>query len=195
MRTIEYGAAIVKELNQTIALIAEEEAGQLADEIAQAGKVFVAGAGRSGLMIRAFAMRLMQMGIEVYVVGETVTPSLGKDDLLIIGSGSGGTSSLVSMADKAKSLGGTVALITISPESAIGKLADIIVKLPGSPKDQSGDGYKTIQPSGNGSKTIQPMGALFEQTLLLYCDAVVLKLMESRHLDSATMYGRHANLE
>ncbi|WP_042165405.1 6-phospho-3-hexuloisomerase [Paenibacillus gorillae] len=185
MQTIEYAAVIVKELNQTTALIAEEEADQLVDHILRAGKVFVAGAGRSGLMMRAFAMRMMQMGIEVYVVGETVTPSLGKDNLLIIGSGSGGTSSLVSMVDKAKSLGGTVALITISPESTIGKMADIIIKLPGSPKDQSGDGYKTIQ----------PMGALFEQTLLLYCDAVVLKLMESRHLDSATMYARHANLE
>ncbi|GGG75874.1 6-phospho-3-hexuloisomerase [Paenibacillus radicis (ex Gao et al. 2016)] len=195
MRINEYGAEIVKELNQTLALIAEEEASILADHILRASKVFVAGAGRSGLMIRAFAMRMMQMGIEVYVVGETVTPNLGKEDLFIIGSGSGETRSLVPMAEKAKSLGGTVAIITISPESTIGKMTDIIVRLPGSTKEQSGNGYKTIQPSGNGYKSIQPMGALFEQTLLVFCDAVVLKLMESRQLDSATMYGRHANLE
>ncbi|NHN35400.1 6-phospho-3-hexuloisomerase [Paenibacillus agricola] len=185
MRTIEYQAEIIKELNQTVNLIADEEADKLVDRILRSKKVFVAGAGRSGLMVRAFAMRMMQMGIEAYVVGETVTPNLGKDDLLIIGSGSGETKSLVPMAEKAKSLSGSVAIVTISPESTIGKIADIIVKLPGSPKDQTDSGYKTIQ----------PMGALFEQTLLVFCDAVILKMMDSQKLDSNTMFSRHANLE
>ena len=89
------------------------------------------------------------------------------------------------MAEKAKSIGGTIAAITIFPESTIGQLADITIKLPGSPKDQSeGD-----------DKTIQPMGSLFEQTLLLFCDAVILRFMEKKGLNSDTMYGRHANLE
>jgi len=185
MQTNQYAAEIVQELRRTVELIAEEEAEKLVDRILQSKKVFVAGAGRSGLMVRAFAMRMMQMGIEAYVVGETVTPNLEKDDILIIGSGSGETRSLVPIAEKAKSLGGSVAVITISPESTIGKIADITVKLPGSPKDQAGSGYKTIQ----------PMGALFEQTLLLFCDAVILKMMEKQGLDSNTMFGRHANLE
>ncbi|TDF89715.1 6-phospho-3-hexuloisomerase [Paenibacillus piri] len=185
MNTSEYEVQILKELNQTIELIAEDEADNLVDRIARANKIFVAGAGRSGLMIRAFAMRMMQMGIEAYVVGETVTPNMGKDDLLIIGSGSGETKSLVPMAKKANSLGGTVAMITISPESTIGKIADLTVKLPGSPKDQAGSGYETIQ----------PMGALFEQNLLVFCDAVILKLMDNKNLDSKAMYDRHANLE
>jgi 6-phospho-3-hexuloisomerase len=185
MKTIEYHAEIIKELNQTVDLIAEEEADKLVDCILRSKKVFVAGAGRSGLMVRAFAMRMMQMGIEAYVVGETVTPNLGKDDLLIIGSGSGETKSLVPMAEKAKSLGGSVVIVTISPESTIGEIADITVKLPGSPKDQTGSGYKTVQ----------PMGALFEQTLLVFCDAVILKMMDSQKLDSKMMFGKHANLE
>jgi 6-phospho-3-hexuloisomerase len=185
MQTTEYLAKILQELNPAVDLIADEEAEKLVNGILESKKIFVAGAGRSGFMIKSFAMRMMQMGFEAYVVGETVTPNLEKDDILIIGSGSGETKGLVSMAEKAKSLDGTVAVVTIFPESTIGKLADIAVKLPGSPKDQSDSGYKTIQ----------PMGALFEQTLLLFFDAVILRLMEKKGMDGATMFGRHANLE
>lgn len=50
-------------------------------------KVYIAGVGRSSLMIRSFAMRLMHLDITVYVVGETVTPAIQEGDLLILGSG------------------------------------------------------------------------------------------------------------
>jgi len=185
MQTTQYLAEIIKELNQTVDLIADEEAEKLVNKILESKKIFVAGAGRSGFMVKSFAMRMMQMGFDAFVVGETVTPNLEADDILIIGSGSGETKGLVSMAEKAKSLGGTVAVATISSESTIGKLVDITVKLPGSPKDQSESGYKTIQ----------PMGALFEQTLLVFFDAVILRLMEKKGMNGATMFGRHANLE
>jgi 6-phospho-3-hexuloisomerase len=185
MQTTQYLAEILKELNRSAGLIADEEAEKLVNGILESKKVFVAGAGRSGFMAKSFAMRMMHMGIDAYVVGETVTPNFEKDDILIIGSGSGETKSLVSMAEKAKSIGGTVVAVTIFPESTIGKLADITIKMPGSPKDQSDSEYKTIQ----------PMGSLFEQTLLLLYDAVILRFMEKRGLDSNTMYGRHANLE
>lgn len=176
---------ISKELSRSVDLISEEQVEQLADRILRSKKVFVAGAGRSGLMMRAFAMRLMQMGTEAYVVGETVTPNMEASDTLIIGSGSGETRSLVPVAEKAKSLGGSVAVVTIFPESTMGKLAELAVKLPGAPKDQS----------SYTAQTIQPMGALFEQTLLVFCDAVILKIMEKQGLSSGTMFGRHANLE
>ncbi|GGG11434.1 3-hexulose-6-phosphate isomerase [Paenibacillus abyssi] len=165
--------------------IAEEEAEALVKQIFQAKKIFVAGAGRSGLMIRAFSMRLMQLGMQSYVVGETATPGMGEGDLLIIASGSGETKGLVSMAEKAASLKGAVAAVTIFPESTIGKLSNIIIKLPGSPKDKTEGDYATIQ----------PMASLYEQTLLIFFDAVILKLMEKKGLDSGSMYGLHANLE
>lgn len=165
--------------------IPENETAELVERILQAGQIFVAGAGRSGLMMRAFAMRLAQLGLRAYVVGETVTPGMGPEDVLIIGSGSGETRSLVPVAEKAAVLGGTVALVTLTPESTIGRLSTLTVKLPGSVKDRAGKPYPTIQ----------PMGALFEQTLLLFGDAVVLRLMELRQDNTATMYGRHANLE
>ncbi|MEH7884726.1 6-phospho-3-hexuloisomerase [Bacillus sp. JJ1609] len=185
MHTSQYLAKILKELIRTTDLISDEEAEKLVNGILEAKKVFVAGAGRSGFMAKSFAMRMRHMGIDAYVPGETVTPNFEKDDILIIASGSGETKSLVSMSEKAKSIGGTIAAVTIFPESTIGKIADIKIKLPGSPKDQSEGDYKTIQ----------PMGSLFEQTLLLFFDAVILRFMEKKGLDTNKMYGRHANLE
>lgn len=185
MHTTQYLAKILKELIRTTDLISDEEAEKLVNGILEAKKVFVAGAGRSGFMAKSFAMRMMHMGIDAYLPGETVTPNFEEGDMIIFASGSGETKSLVSMAEKAKSLGGTVAVLTIFPDSTIGKLADMTVKLPGSPKDQSEGDYKTIQ----------PMGSLFEQTLLLFCDAVILRFMEKKGLDTNKMYGRHANLE
>lgn len=185
METSQYLSQVIKELQLVPQLISDAESEQLIHSITAANKVFVAGAGRSGFMIRSLAMRLMHMGIQAYVVGETVTPGLGKGDLLIIGSGSGETKSLISMAEKAKKLGASMALLTTSLESTIGKLADTIIKLPGAPKDPSNKDYQTIQ----------PMGSLFEQMLLLYGDALVLKTMELRKLTSESMFGQHANLE
>ncbi|XJZ28849.1 6-phospho-3-hexuloisomerase [Bacillota bacterium Lsc_1132] len=185
MQTTQYLAEVVEEVTRTVGLISDEEAEKLVNKILESKKIFVAGAGRSGFMGKSFVMRMMHMGIDAYVVGETVTANLEKDDLLIIGSGSGETKTLVSIAEKAKSLGGIVAAVTIFPDSTIGKLADIIIKLPGSPKDQSESEYKTIQ----------PMGSLFEQTMLLFYDALILRFMEKKGLDSNKMYGKHANLE
>jgi 6-phospho-3-hexuloisomerase len=178
-------AVIVSELNQAADQIVQEQLESLVDALSSAGRVFVAGAGRSGLMMRAFAMRLMHLGLDVYVVGETVTRSLAKGDLLLIGSGSGETKSLVPMVEKARSLEATVGALTLSPESTIGRLADIVVKLPGAPKDQR----------DNEATTIQPMGSLFEQILLLVGDAIILRLMEKQVLSGRAMYGNHANLE
>ena len=186
MDTVKYAAEIVKELQRSVERIADAQAEALADIILRSDKVFVAGAGRSGLMGRAFAMRLMHAGLNAYVVGETVTPGIDKSDVLIIGTGSGETRSLIPMAQKAKSLGAAVAAVTISPESTIGQLADALVNLPGATKDQA---------SGGGHATFQPMASLFEQTLLIFYDAVVLRIMEKKGLDSDRMFGRHANLE
>lgn len=185
METKSYVAAILSELDNSSTQLVDEQLELLVERIGEAGRVFVAGAGRSGLMMRAFAMRLMHLELDVYVVGETVTRSLTQGDLLIIGSGSGETKSIVPMAEKARSLGASVAALTLSPASSIGELAHIIVRLPGAPKDQL----------DNESSTIQPMGSLFEQMLLLVCDAVVLRLMEKQSLSGKAMYGNHANLE
>ncbi|TDQ37388.1 6-phospho-3-hexuloisomerase [Aureibacillus halotolerans] len=186
MNTTGYLKEILQELNQAADQIAEEQAEQLVGAILDAEKIFVAGAGRSGFMAKSFAMRMMHMGLDAYVPGETVTPGYTEKDLIIIGSGSGETKSLVTTAEKAQSIGGKLAIVTLVPTSTLGKLADYTVQLPGATKDRSEDG---------GFQTIQPMGSLFEQMLLVFYDALILKIMEAKGLDTQRMYGKHANLE
>ncbi len=185
MKTYDYVKAIIAELDHATSQNQAEGIEDLISTIMSSEKVFVSGAGRSGLMGKSFAMRLMHMGINAFVTGETVTPVFTEKDLLIVGTGSGKTESLLHMAEKAKDIGGTVATVTISPDSPIAEISDLILQLPGSPKDQT---------TGN-KQTIQPMGSLFEQTLLLYYDAIILRIMEMKGLNTHNMYGNHANLE
>lgn len=186
MKTIEYSKIVCEELTRTLSAISSEEAEELADRIYSAKKIFVAGAGRSGFMMKAFAMRLMHMGFDSHVIGETTTPNTEKGDILLIGSGSGETGSLAAIAKKAKSMGITLGLVTIFKSSTIGQLADVTVEIPApTPKVKQETGFQSIQ----------PMGSLFEQSLLLFLDSVILRLMEKQHKDSNTMFTKHANLE
>ena len=186
MSTADHIRQVMGELDRALAAIAPDDAERLVDLILGARRVFVAGAGRSGLAIKAFAMRLMHLGLDVYVVGETVTPAMTADDLLLIGSGSGETASLVAMAEKVRALKGRLALVTIVADSRIGRLADAVVVIPApSPKARA----------LHGITSVQPMGSLFEQSLLILLDVIVLRLMERQGRDSAAMFERHANLE
>ncbi|MCY7471781.1 6-phospho-3-hexuloisomerase [Bacillus safensis] len=185
MKTSDYVKVILNELSEHLSAIQDEQAEHLVTSILSAQKVFVAGAGRSGLMGKSFAMRLTHIGVKAYVIGETNTPSFTEEDLLIVGSGSGRTESLLVLAKKAKAIGGKVAAFTLSAESPLADLSDEVMLLSGAPKDQQDGNHHTIQ----------PMGSLFEQSLLLIYDAVILRLMEIKELDTHTMYGHHANLE
>jgi len=186
MNVSDYGNAILDELRAVLSKVSPDEAGAFVGDLLAARRIFVAGAGRSGLAGRAFAMRLMHFGLDAYVIGEIATPAYSSDDLLVVCSGSGETGSLVSIADKAKRIGGRIALLTIVPDSTIGKLADRRIVLPApSPKAKAGESIPSIQ----------PMGSLFEQALLLLLDAVILELMARRGASSDEMFTRHANLE
>lgn len=181
-----YISQILDELGETVGHVCNNSAEKLADVIMDAQTVFVAGAGRSGLAMKSFAMRLMHIGFETYVVGETVTPSITNKDVLLIGSGSGSTSSLVTSANKAEAIGATICLVTIDENSPIGKLADVVLTLPApSPKINRDLGFRSVQ----------PMGSLFEQSLLLILDAIILLLMEKTGKTPESMFNRHANLE
>ena len=186
MNTTEYTREVVREIERTVAAIAPEEAERLVDLVLDARRVFVAGAGRSGFAVKAFAMRLMHLGFTAFVVGETSTPSATAEDVVVIGSGSGETTSLVAIAEKAKKIGARVALVTIAPDSRIARLADALVRIPApTPK---------VERRGR-TASIQPMGTLFEQTMLVLLDSVVLRLTERMGVDADAMFARHANLE
>ena len=174
MDVTELGREVLRELDRTLAAISTEEVDRLLTAVIEAPRVFVAGAGRSGLAVKAFAMRLMHMGRQVYVAGETVTPGVGAGDLLIVGSGSGETASLRTMVQRAKDVGAKVALVTIFPDSPIGKIADVVVTIP-APTPKSSSGGQPV--------SIQPMGSLFEQSLLIFLDLLILQLMEKSSIE------------
>lgn len=178
---------IVGELSNLFKQLDEAELENLLHALTDDGALFVAGAGRSGLMLRGFAMRLMHMGKRVYMIGEATTPSAQAGDALLIGSGSGETGSLVVMAKKAKDIGVKVALVTTNPASTIAKMADVVVTIPG----------PTPKAVGNvrSAPSRQPMGSLFEQGMLLLLDGLVMQLMQRKGIASDEMFKRHANLE
>lgn len=184
MDSAQYGVQIARELSAAMEKVDPVACENFCELIFRAKKIFVAGAGRSGLAAKAFAMRLMHLGFTVYVCGEIVTPNITGDDLLLIVSGSGETGILTGIAAKARALGAAVALMTTRPESTIGRGADVVVPIPApTPK------------AGNAFASIQPMGSLFEQTCLILLDAMVIRLMELKNMDEDAMYTRHANLE
>lgn len=186
MNNKQYAETVLKELGQTLTSIDSEQADAFVELIMDAEEVFCAGAGRSGFQVKGFAMRLMHMGVSSYVVGETCTPNIKENGLLVVCSGSGETKSLVNHATKAKEMGAKVALITINPESTIAKMADVVIEISAPSPKSAKEGE---------IRSIQPMGSLFEQSEGIFMDISIMMLMEKKGLDSDTMFGRHANME
>ena len=152
--------------------------------IQHAKRVFVVGAGRTGLALKAAAMRLMHLGLTVFVVGETTTPAIGAGDLLLAGSGSGTTSTIVKAAEKAVAAGAQVVAISTTASSPLAALATQVVVLPAAQKQDHG-----------GAISQQYAGSLFEQAVLLFTDAVFQTLWALDGTPAEELWKRHANLE
>ena len=161
---------------------------ELIDAIEEAERIFVIGAGRSGIIAKAFAMRLMHLGYNVYVVGETVTPRIRENDLLIAISGSGETTSVVSISKKAKEMiGSKLATITQNKNSTLAKMSDIVVLLKGKTKVEINNNDEISR--------LAPLGTLFELTALIFLDGLVAELMNLKNLTEKDLEARHAILE
>jgi 6-phospho-3-hexuloisomerase len=146
-----------------------------------ASRIFLSGAGRSGLVTRFFAMRLMHSGYGVNVVGEIVTPSIKKGDLLIIISGSGETEQLIAYTKRAKEIGAKIVLISAKSDSSIGDLADAVFQI------GSSEQYGKVKG--------MPMGTVFELSTLLFLEALISHVIHQKGILEEVMRTRHANLE
>ncbi|WP_231425331.1 MULTISPECIES: 6-phospho-3-hexuloisomerase [Pedobacter] len=156
----------------------------LINAIQHSKRIFLVAAGRSGLALRGAAMRLMHLGLTVYFVGDTTTPAIKKDELLIVASGSGTTASMVRAAEKAGSIGAKVVALTTAPESELAKLAFHTVIIPAAGKQDF-----------EGGKSKQYAGSLFEQFLFLLMDVVFQSLWKIDGTPAEVLWERHANLE
>ncbi|MCD6340994.1 MAG: 6-phospho-3-hexuloisomerase [Desulfurococcales archaeon] len=157
-------------------------------------KVLIIGAGRSGLVGKAFAMRLMHLGFNVYVLGETIVPALNPGDIVIAISGSGRTKLVVTAAEVSKSIGAKVIAITSFRNSPLAQISDLIVEVPGRTKVSSEDDYNVRQLIGI-YEPLAPLGTLFEVTTMVTLDAVISELMTRLGKTEEDLRQRHANIE
>jgi 6-phospho-3-hexuloisomerase len=135
-------------------------------------KILVMGAGRSGLVGRAFAMRLLHLGFHSYVLGDTIVPSISKGDVAIAISGSGRTQLILTAAEAAKKVGATVVAVTSYPDSPLGMLADLVVWVPGRAKTSRVVDFFARQILGI-HEPLAPLGTLFEDTAAVFLDGVI----------------------
>ena len=157
-------------------------------------KILVMGAGRSGLVGRAFAMRLLHLGYDVYVLGDTIVPRIGEGDIVIAISGSGRTKLIVTAAEAAKHVGATVIAVTSYSDSPLAEIADIVVEVPGRTKIAREEDYFARQILGI-HEPLAPLGTLFEDTAMVFLDAVVAELMERLGKTEEDLKAIHANIE
>lgn len=155
-----------------------------ADQLIEARRVFVLGAGRSGLALRMTAMRLMHLGLEVHVVGEVTAPAIETQDLLLTASGSGTTEGIVRNARAAASAGARVAVITTVAKSPLATLASAVIVIPAAGKLDRSE-----------SASVQYAGSLFEQCVVLLGDALFHALWKRSGRSADDLWPRHANLE
>ena len=88
-------------------------------------------------------------------------------DLLIIISGSGKIKQTIKKSKKGKNI-----LITMNKSCALAKKSDLVIEL-------------------KAKKSKQPMRSLFEQSALIYLDAIIMKLMKKLKVSEKEMWKRH----
>ncbi len=147
-----------------------------------ANRVFLYGRGRSGFVARAFAVRLMHLGYQTFVVGETITAPVQKDDVVICVSGSGKTYPVVMTAELGRRIGARVVAVTQEPDSEVANLSHVVIPL--IPKDTNGERPRSA-----------PLGTLFETAAWLFFDGIVALLMARLGTTEEEMRERHATLE
>jgi 6-phospho-3-hexuloisomerase len=159
-------------------------------------KIFVVGMGRSGFVGRAFALRLMNLGFNVYFLGETITPAAGKDDLVIAISGTGMTKLVISAASAAKEIGTKIIAVTSYEESQLGQMADQLVLVRGRtkmgwPREED---YLARQIMGE-REPLSPLGSVFENNSMVFLDGLVVELMYRMKKNENDLKMRHATIE
>ncbi|MDI6826695.1 MAG: 6-phospho-3-hexuloisomerase [Candidatus Aenigmarchaeota archaeon] len=191
---IKTAKEINKMIKEVLDKLDKKQVDEFMEKLIHSRNIFVSGAGRSGLVGRAFAMRLMHLGFNVYVVGETITPPVRPGDLLIAISGSGKTSATLTTVKTAKELKTTVIAITSFKDSPIAKLADCTVLIGGREMKGMKRDYISGQLTGV-HEPLTPLGGLFELSTMIFLDSVITKLMRLYEEGESDLRKRHANIE
>ena len=167
---------ILKSIQETFGEL-PEGTDKLVDTILGSRKIFLYGVGRSGLIAKAFAIRLVQMGLEVFFVGETITPIVEEGNAVIIVSYTGETMSAIQTANIVRRVGAKVVTITANIHSKLASASNLVILLK-PPKDDE-------------KKRLAPLGTLFEQATMVFLDSIVAQLMEKLGQSEGSMRKRH----
>ena len=155
-----------------------------AAQIRGADRVFVLGAGRSGIALQLTAMRFMHLGLTAHVVGEVTAPAIGEGDVLVVASGSGSTAGIVRAARTAVDVGAGVVAITADASSDLAELATVTILVEAARKLDR-----------DSAVSAQYAGSLFEQTVVTIGDALFHSLWHDSGLSADDLLPRHSNLE
>ena len=191
----EVATWILSGVNGVIQSVDEDEINIMIKQILETKqhKILLLGTGRSGFVGRAFALRLMHLGFNVYVMGETITPALSTEDLVIVISGSGTTTTVVAQAEVAKSIGSKVIAVTSHSDSPLARIADQIIIVKGRTKiDQEFD-YDRRQIIGEYDNA--PLGTMFELSVMVFLDSIIADLMQNLGVHEVDLKKRHANAQ
>lgn len=144
--------------------------------IAESPRTFIYGSGRSGLIGKCFATRLVQLGKVTYFVGESTTPMIEKDDTVFLISNSGRTKSTLLVASISKKNGAKTVCVTSQELSPLTKICD----------------EKIVLKSYEINHNYAPLGTIFEISALVLLDSIVVELMQILGEDEKSMMKRHA---
>lgn len=173
----------VDDLVRVLKRVKTSERRAFAKSILASERVFVTGLGRTGLMARGFAMRLMHLGRRVFHVGDVITPSIAQGDLLIICSRTGRSPVLQHYLQIARGAKAHTAVVTADGESAAARKADVVLVLPDAARTRRG-----------GARPL-PLGSLYEQALLIVLDHVILDLMDALGVSEEDLRRAHTTFE
>lgn len=177
---------VMSELQKTLASIDPASLERLKDEILAADQVFFVGVGRVMLALQCVCKRLAHLGIKAHYVGEITEPALTKNDLLIVGSGSGGSLFPLGIAKKARNaVDCKIVHIGSNPNSEMKDICDFMVRIPVRTKFYLEDEIDSCQ----------IMTSLFEQSVLLVGDVLAKMIVEERQIDMKSLWQYHANME
>ncbi len=186
---------IIDHLDEVADKLDVEATKAMLQKIVEGNRIFVMGAGRSGLVAKAFAMRLMHLGFSVYVVGETTTPAVRTTDVVVAISGSGETRSIADLGKIVKDIGSTLITVTSKKESTLGRISDVVVVLPSKTKIDPDAGGCLEKNMRGDYKNLPPLGTSFEITSLIFLDSLIAQLIRLKGITESELKSRHTNIE
>lgn len=172
---------ILDEITSVLANVDRTQLESVVNCFDRSKRIFVDGEGRSGLMGKGFAMRLMHLGYNVYSVGETITPAVCANDIYLSISGSGESGNVILNTKKAKNAGCFIIGVSGKETSTLALLSDKLLIVPGTTKGDTKENRKSVQ----------LLSSLFDQSVHIVLDALCLMLSKKDNVSNNEATDRH----